>query len=367
MNYLDFVSDANSQFADLRNRCKNFLEVETTRMKISDQRSSRGRRQWKIHLLEEGIPDQEDNVNPCDIAWFRAMRLIFSGQCSKVELENRLLKLGCKNPGDIVEKLKEKYDEDNLKYGMRADVEDKVSSLNRNDGFVFQEEKTMVELFSFMEQKFPTPKGVSIHGIATGLIRVEDLEKQIESVNGGVPLRDRTRGLLRQSHGPNDEIEVIGGSLGFYVPSTERLFLVLPAIYNQAKRSPFINPIELFEKVLIHEMAHCIHHIGIDSNDRIWSDFSSAKYGVDVIEGLANYHTYQYFRVQRKWMSIAGMIWLSNRQPPQYAIWKKWLHFRLENINRMLLELRNPKNKYLGSPYSIFFNELQNNHNLTIA
>ena len=116
-------------------------------------------------------------------------------------------------------------------------------------------------------------------------------------------------------------------------------------------------------------MAHCIHHIGIDSNDRIWGDFGYRNYGVYAIEGLANYHTYKYLKARRKWMSIAGMIWLSNRQQPQYRVWKKWRHYHLENINRMLLELRNPKNKYLKAKAAIapFEDELKKTHKYSIA
>ena len=369
MNYIDFVNEVNSQFADLRSNCKTFLEVETTRMKISDRRSSRGQRQWKIHLLEEGRPDQEDNIRPCDIAWFKAMRLIFSGHCSEVELERRLRNMGCENPNPVVVKLREKFEEDKSLMGQRAEIEDKINELNQNEALVFESEK-MNKLFSYIDQEFPASKASPIRGIKTGLMRVKDLEKQIESINGGVQLEQKSRNLLRQSHDEDEKIEVIGGYLGCYLPSTERVFLVLPAIYNQAKRSPFIDPIELFEKVLIHEMAHCIHHIGIDSNDRIWGDFGYENYGKEVIEGLANFHTYKYLKARRKWMSIAGMYWLSQRQPPQYRVWRNWCHYRLENMNRMLVELRNPKNKYAKrkpNTFGTFDDELNKTDQYSIA
>ena len=155
-------------------------------------------------------------------------------------------------------------------------------------------------------------------------------------------------------------------TLGYYAPSEERIVINLNPIYD-ISRSKGIDPLILLRMTLIHEMAHCLHHIGIDGDNKIWEDFGYGTYGKNTIEGLAQWYTYRYMysydKLKKNKIPINFIlsIWFCQHEPPQYRHFMKWHQYNYENMNRVLVEARRNKN-LKESTGSAFDDELEKNH-----
>lgn len=162
------------------------------------------------------------------------------------------------------------------------------------------------------------------------------------------------------------EDDIYSRCLGKYSPREEKITIYLNTIYDIATIKG-IDPVILFRKVLIHEMAHCLHHVGIDGDDKIWDDFGYQTYGKYTIEGLAQWYTYRYmyhFDKESKNkvpVNLLTMLWFSNFQPDPYNHFKTWHKYNYENMNRVLIEAR--KNQNLKESIGTAFDkELKDNH-----
>ena len=332
MKYSSFVTQANKELSRLRKESQTWLEA-SVRMKISGGAGSAvGIRQYKITLIDGGHENDINEVSECEELWVDALSKLLGIDCQDF-LKRKMQSLGCQNPDMIMKKL-----HNESKAGShaanRVRIRSGFESMKRKvtekgwEGFDWQD--VPVELQPRQDEELePTIRGVKRH-----------LENYLN------------KSEIRRVFGPEcDEAEeIILSRLGFYRPSQRRIYIILPAVFRSAGRSSFLTPLELFETVLVHEMAHCLHHCGIDRNSRQWDDFGYAGYGKPIVEGLANYHTARYFWDKGDLVGWYSLYYLSPHPKSPYSKYRSWLGYQFENIHMRLVELRNPQNRFKGNP-----------------
>jgi hypothetical protein len=95
----------------------------------------------------------------------------------------------------------------------------------------------------------------------------------------------------------------------------------------------------LYVIVLCHELAHGYHHIGIDSDDNYWVNYSSLD--INIKEGLAQHYTQKFITANRECSSknfIKVFDDLCKKQPKEYSIHKSWPNQSYEATRIVMVE-----------------------------
>jgi hypothetical protein len=338
-----FIKAAIKQKAKERDLCKDWLHKQI-RMRINKANVFK-QKQWKIDLVHSGVSllpgDEQTGDIDCKNKIIRAIHDLES--CYPLlEKELRRAELQCKiELESVLEKVKQ-----NLRKSSPLTSPVITKKYFKEKWSDYNKKYSGTDIPEF---EYPNIEQIDLQGVFDSLVdddfSVFDLFVKIISDDS----YKETIALLKaydfKPHDLPKEDDIYNRCLGSYSPPEERIRIYLNPIYDSA-RIKGIDPMILFRKVLIHEMAHCLNHIGIDGDNKIWNDFGYRVYGKNTIEGLAQWYTYRYmYNYDRKMKSSFPInflvtIWFSKFQSAPYQHYLRWHKYNYENLNRVLIEAR---------------------------
>jgi len=365
-----FIKTAEKIKTSEKDKCKKWL-YKQIRMQLNKDTVTI-KKNWKIHLASTGVSliNRDDNQPSrhldCNHKIIKAINDI--KECSDI-LENEIKRIEPDCSIDVKNLLKKI--EENLKKNSRGIMAPSISiNLFKKSWDEFLNGKADESIKEF---KYPKIETLDIDGIIEELKKLSDsshslLNVLIKNESSIDDIRDLLKKYEYKEEDLPREDDIYSRCLGKYSARDEKITIYLNTIYDSAKIKG-IDPIILFRKVLIHEMAHCLHHIGIDGDDKIWDDFGYKTYGKNTIEGLAQWYTYRYMYHFDKEiknpvpMNLLVMLWFSNFQPAPYKHFKTWHKYNYENINRVLVEARKHQNlkEHTGSKFDAALKENYDN------
>lgn len=371
-----FIKNAEEQKSEEVKNCKNWLHKQI-RMKINKDTVA-VKKNWKIRLVKSNVsllPEDDEMGNlDCNNEIITAIESLkrcyplLNKEIRRVEpdcalkIENLLKEvqknLKAKNPFAVPEQTRRFFEEKWLKTpSLRYPKLEETANLEFDPLFNAEYDYPDIEDLD-LERVFSVLKDedLSYYELFNEIIADDSYEGSLKLLR---------RYNFKPEVLPKDD-DIFSRTLGCYSPSEERIYIYLNTIYDIA-RIKGISPLILFRKVLIHEMAHCLHHIGIDGDNKIWGDFGYRTFGKNTIEGLAQWYTYRYmyhYDKDKKHpipINFLVTIWFSKYQPEPYRHYLTWHKYNYENLNRVLIEAR--KNTILKENSGVKFNRaLEDNH-----
>lgn len=131
----------------------------------------------------------------------------------------------------------------------------------------------------------------------------------------------------------NYENRIIIDHLGLYIYSngnyrSGKIILFCDKIISESRSQGAIEPIDLFKVVLIHELAHAFHHLGIDSKDKTNVLFD--KFDQGICEGFANFMVDLYIKERVKTNEtesnhLSYAFEYGTYQKGAYSVYKDWI------------------------------------------
>lgn len=369
----EFIEIAEKNKQTEKDRCKKWL-YKQIRMQLNKD-SVKIKKNWKINLvhtevslINPGGNDFEGNID-CNHKIIKAINDIknctgtLTREISKIEPYCQI---------DIQELFKE------LKKRLDFNSRGIMAPSLREDKFKknwkeYLKENNLSENLDLFNQEFEYPKieNLDIEKLSIKLKEESNSHELFDKLTQDKSSMEEIRKLLTSYQFKDEDLpsknDIYSICLGKYSPREEKITIYLNTIYDSAKIKG-IDPVILLRKVLIHEMAHCLHHIGIDGDDKIWNDFGYSIYGKDTIEGLAQWYTYRYMYYYDEKLknnvpiNLLTMLWFTNYQSSPYKHFMKWREYNFENMNRVLVEAR--VNEKLKEPTGKEFDEtLMDNFN----
>lgn len=230
-------------------------------------------------------------------------------------------------------------------------VRDEISDLRRQQDEIIREAERRTEGQWRWEPGEPLRLPEDLQGrwneISEQLRRLEGYEEPGRLQTLRRPLEEATERLLPQLRklGVSFKVIEVEGVLGEYNFYERKVTLYPPMIALAAgdlalalKRSPGEVYDDLYTVTEMHETAHAVTHLGIDSDGRLWEHPNEGT--SELHELLAQFYTLQLIRRIGQNRLERVFLVLNDRQPERYRYWKALEGMPLEIAREFLRQCR---------------------------